>query len=54
MNQVRCNYIQILAEIAASDLLSDILSQITGDDIEFQKLSVGLDKLILQAEYPLS
>ena len=53
-NQVRWNYIQIMAEIAASDLLSDILSQITGEDIEFQKLSVGLDKLILQSEYPLS
>jgi DNA-directed RNA polymerase len=54
MNQVRRNYIEILAEIARSNLLSDILSEIRGEQVEFQKFSVGLDKLILQAEYPLS
>lgn len=54
MNQVRRNYIEILAEIARSNLLSDILSEITGEEVEFQKLSMDLDKYILDAEYPLS
>lgn len=54
MNDVRRNYIAILAEIARSELLSDILSQIVGYDVGFQKFSLDLDKDIENAEYPLS
>lgn len=54
MNQVRRNYIEILAEIARSNLLSDILSEITGQELSFQKFSLDLDKFILESEYALS
>lgn len=54
MNDVRRNYISILAEIARSNLLSDILTQITGQEVEFQRFSLDLDKDIENAEYPLS
>lgn len=54
MNQVRHNYKTILAEIADSNLLSDILSQIRGEELEFQKFSLGLGDLIRESNYALS
>ena len=55
MNKVRQNYIDILAEIAESDLLQDILRQITGDDeLIHTKLSYDLADKIRQSEYMLS
>ena len=54
MNQVRDNYRQILAEIAEMDLLGDILSQIIGYEVSFEKKSDDLADLIRQSEYALS
>lgn len=55
MNKVRKNYIDILAEIAESNLLQDILRQITGDhELIHTKLSYDLADKIRESEYPLS
>ncbi len=54
MNFVRQFYRQILADIADSNLLSDILSQIVGYKVEFQKFSLGLGNDIRKANYHLS
>ena len=47
-------YREILAEIANSDLLSDILSEISGNYVPVTKLSTDLAKDILNSEYMLS
>lgn len=54
MQKVREHYIDILCEIADSNLLSDILTEIAGYPIQFQKLSDNLSDYIREAEYPLS
>ena len=54
INEVRDNYRQILAEIAESDLLADILSQISGYEVEIEKLSNDLADDIRNSEYALS
>ena len=48
------HYREIMAEIADSDLLADILSEITGRTIQINKLSNDLSKDILKSEYMLS
>jgi len=48
------HYREIMAEIADSDLFSDILSEITGEYIGVTKLSNDLAKDILNSEYMLS
>ena len=55
-NDVRQNYNDILAEICEMDLLSDILSQITGEPLEVVPLSdrKALAAEIRNAEYSLS
>jgi len=55
LQDVANTYKIILAEIARSDLLQDILRQITGDNsIRITKFSSDLDKDILQSSYMLS
>jgi DNA-directed RNA polymerase len=54
MNEVRRNYVEILANIADSNLLENILSQITGKKVEIEKDSDNLGKLIRKSEYALS
>ena len=51
---VQQTYREILAEIANSDLLSDILSEISGTYVPVTKLSTDLAKEILNSEYMLS
>jgi Mitochondrial DNA-directed RNA polymerase len=52
-NDVRIQYKQILAELAASDILSNIASQITGRPINVNKLSSKLPQKILESEYAI-
>lgn len=52
-NDLRRTYNQILSEIAASDLLSDVVSQIQGRKIFVNKLA-NLAPRILEANYALS
>jgi len=54
MNRVRYWYKEILAEIADSNVLDDLLSQIHGTPGTFQKLSSNLGDLIRQSNYGLS
>lgn len=55
MNLLRKHYINILAELAASNILSDILTDITGQQVEVVKRCDYLATLIAQqAEYALS
>ena len=54
MNQVRQNYLTIMQWIAKSDLVSNILSQISGYPVPYQKLSYTLDHDMATAEYALS
>lgn len=55
MNMLRRHYINILAELAASNILSDILTDITGQPVEVIKRCDDLAPLIAQqAEYALS
>jgi hypothetical protein len=55
MNAVRNTYKRILAEIAASDMLSHILSEITGQEITVVKRSTSLAlEILTKAEYALS
>lgn len=54
MNEVRKNYTEILAEIADSNLLGDILNEITGSSLQYQKLSSNLSCSIKTSNYALS
>ena len=54
MNHLRQHYINIFAELAESNLLDDILSQLHGVPGTFQKLSTTLPQLIRGSNYALS
>ena len=54
MNTLRQHYLDIMIWIAEHEVLSTILSQITGEDIVYKKLSLDLPKLMKNAEYFLS
>lgn len=54
MNHLRQHYINVFAELADSNLLSDILSQIHGRQGTFPKLSTTLSTLIKGSNYALS
>ena len=55
MNIVRSHYIRILAELAQSNVLELILSDITGQEMVVTKRSDDLGlKILLDAEYALS
>ena len=53
-NDVRQQYINILAELADSEILSNIATQITGRHVPVNKLSNNLSTYIRQSEYALS
>lgn len=53
-NWVRWQYKEILAEIAESDVLSDLLTQINGTPGSFQKLSFNLPEQIRNSNYALT
>lgn len=53
-NHVRYQYKEILAELAESNVLADILSQIHGVKGTFPKLSNNLGELIRNSNYALS
>jgi hypothetical protein len=53
-DDLRLQYLQILIEIAASDLLSFIGNQITGGDEEAIKFNPDLPTMMINAEYALS
>lgn len=54
LNHVRQHYIDIMAEIADSNVLDDLLSQVYGTPGHFQKLSNSLGQLIRGSNYALS
>ncbi|HIK66745.1 MAG TPA: hypothetical protein EYF95_02105, partial [Flavobacteriales bacterium] len=54
LQAVQQTYREILAEIAQSDLLADILSEIARTPLSVEKFSYDLHKDILQSEYALS
>jgi hypothetical protein len=54
MNHLRQHYINIFAELAESNLLSDLLSQIHGTPCTFKKLSNDLGSKIRGSNYALS
>lgn len=53
-NDVRQQYINILAELADSSVLSAIATQVAGRTINVTKLSSNLATYIKQSEYALS
>lgn len=54
INHMRKHYINILAELADSDIITDILNQLHGTPGSFTKLSNDLSKHIRNANYALS
>ena len=54
MNWVRQTYIDLLAELAESNVLDDILSDVAQKEMSIEKLSTDLADDIRKAEYPLS
>lgn len=52
-NDVRQQYINILAELADSNILRHIASQLTGKDMPVKKLSNNLGDLIRESEYAI-
>jgi hypothetical protein len=53
MNHLRQHYIYIMAELADSEILSSILSQIQGKHVPVQKLSENLSEKILGSNYAI-
>jgi hypothetical protein len=53
-NYLRQQYINILAELADSNIMSDIMSQLLGEPVVYQKLSNNLSVLIKESNYGLS
>jgi DNA-directed RNA polymerase len=54
VNRMRMNYNKILSKIASSNMLCDILKEITGNKGTIKKMSTTLPGLILKANYSLS
>lgn len=54
LNHVRQQYVNIMADLAESNVLSDVLGQIHGVSGNFPKLSTTLGELIRGSEYALS
>jgi len=54
MNHVRKHYVEILAQIADSNILSDIMSQLHGSKGTYTKLSNNLSSYIRESNYALS
>ncbi|WP_027854426.1 DNA-directed RNA polymerase [Marinobacterium litorale] len=53
-NALRQTYIDILAELADSNILEDLLTQVFGEPVPIQKRSNSLSTLIRQSNYALS
>lgn len=53
-NDLRQQYRLLLAHLAKSDLLNDLIRQLTGTEVQVTKADPDLWKDILNAEYPLS
>lgn len=53
-NHVRSHYAYILAELAESQILNSIFSQIYGMEVKYQKLSENLGDVIRKSNYALS
>jgi len=53
MNYLRQQYINVLAELADSNILTDIMSQLLGYPVVYQKLSNNLSCLIRNSNYGL-
>jgi len=54
MNVLRQTYINVLAEIAESDLVDDLLGQLYRTPLKYKKLSSNLGELIRKSNYALS
>jgi len=54
LNHVRQHYIDIMAEIAESNVLDDLLSQVYGEPGHFDKLSTNLGSIIRGSNYALT
>ena len=54
MNHLRQQYINVLAELAESNLLDDLLSQLHGSPGSFKKLTPDLGTKIRMSNYALS
>jgi hypothetical protein len=54
MNYLRKAYVEIMANIAESNLLSDLMEQVTGQPYIFKKKCVNLGVLIRKSNYALS
>jgi len=54
MNHLRLHYREILAQLAESTVLDDILSQLYGTTGTFQKKSTNLGAKIRKSNYALS
>ncbi len=53
-NDMRQHYIDIFAEMADSNILNDIVKQITGSTVSYKNTFHGLSALIRESEYSLS
>ncbi len=53
MNHLRQQYINILCDLADSSLLQDLLSQLHGKKVKYQKLSNNLSRYIANSNYAL-
>ena len=53
-NDLRQQYIYLLSDLAKSEMLNYILSQLAGRDVGIKKINPDLYLEILDAEYPLS
>ena len=54
INHLRQQYINVLADLADSNVIGDILGQLHGTTGTYQKLSNNLSSLIKQSNYALS
>ena len=54
LNKVRQTYINVLADIADSDLLNDVLSQLTNSPVSIEKMDSGLGDLIRASNYAIN
>ena len=54
MNYLRQQYINVMAELADSNVLSDVLGQIIGTTVTYTKLSTDLGNKIRKSNYGLS
>jgi len=54
MNEIRQNYLNIMMEIADSNMLKDILDEIEGGDSGFKGVGPSISSKMIDAEYALS